>query len=454
MEKANDGVEAAARTAIGAGGGATSQDIQEDININFPLVAPRSDPPGYAVPQVRQMEWWVYQQNLQQEQKFNAAKRRQLLQLQPPKLKPGAPKVIPEEPPQSHSYKDYIRSQKQSRQRRVLDDSDADSTFSWVPAPTRAGVGSTSPSGFLSTYRSRQAQEVFDAAVPKRSWSIDNDEEKDDPPTRSEQTVVTDFDNSWVMPLPTTKRKEDEEEIDEEVIEDDDDEEVLVDEDGNTIEEEILEEEVEVDEDGNDIIEEEIVDEEEVVSASSASQTNTSEDTQELLAKNKTILNKSQHSVHAEPNEFMPPSNKKSVQLPSRMEYSSSSATSSSMSGSSSHRRRPTPRMTKAPRSLQPPSSGSNSSSTSYTPSSSATESSGSTQVIYIRDPRDLDEIVQKCFDGGRNVQIVDDPNPPVVGEDDDSEFVPSKRLLIVLGLLVALVALSIILGVSIYFTR
>ena len=182
---------------------------------------------------------------------------------------------------------------------RDMDESDSETIFSWVPnvAP---GTGNASPYRTPSNYRSLAAQEAFAAAVPKRSWSTENEHHNDDdPPTHSEQTVMTNFeDSSWVMPLPTKARagivvnKEVGTPNDEEVVVDDEEEtveeEVLVDDDGNSIEEEILEEDVIVDDDGNEIIEEEI----------SSSESSTSEDTQELLAENKVILN-SQRSISA-----------------------------------------------------------------------------------------------------------------------------------------------------------
>jgi hypothetical protein len=75
------------------------------------------------------------------------------------------------------------------------------------------------------------------------------------------------------------------------------------------------------------------------------------------------------------------------------------------------------------------------------------TEDSGSTQVIYIRDGRDLDEIVKKCFDG--NVRVEDggvEQNTFNDGEEGEP-FVPTPFVLLVLGLLIILVIMGIGLG-------
>lgn len=415
----------------------------EQFTSEVPLVAPRSDPPGYEVPEVRQMEWWIYRQKLQQQEKLELAKRRELSKPATPQIPytpeshptPGAPNITPNELPQSHSYKEYIRTQRKKLERGT-DHDDNESTFSWIPPPARGQGGQLSPLGIPSNYRSREAQQVFDSSVPKRAWSIDKDEKGDGPSTRTEQDEGTmDYDSSWVMPRPTTtrydkgkdsKEKEnikDQKDVfhdEEEIIEDEEvDEEVLVDDDGNTIEEETLEEDVT--EDDHEVIEEEV---------SASSQSSTSEDTHELFAKNNSNLNMSNPvsqsnlltTSDSNPNSFMPPGDMQKLSARGQSIYSSMS---------SSHE-----------------------SSKSHVTISESTETSGSTQVIYIRDPRDVDEIVKKCFDGGQNVQIVDDPNPPLKVDDDDSDFVPSQQLLIALGLLVTMVALSIVLGVSIYFKK
>ena len=422
---------------------------QHESPKDLPLAPSRSDPPGFDIPQVRQMEWWLYRHQIQDT--YSTSKRRQLereVQIPPPlsvPLPPVGPNVTPHDQKQSHSYKEYIRARRK-KVGRDMDESDSETIFSWVPnvAP---GTGNASPYRTPSNYRSLAAQEAFAAAVPKRSWSTENEHHNDDdPPTHSEQTVMTNFeDSSWVMPLPTKARagivvnKEvgapnDEESVDdeEETVE----EEVLVDDDGNSIEEEILEEDVIVDDDGNEIIEEEI----------SSSESSTSEDTQELLAENKVILN-SQRSISAassvtssshEPNPFMPP---KSAIAPKQLKAPSSISSRSSRDVTVTTRQEEKNPVTS--------SVISSSRSSRRSTTNSSTEDSGSTRIVYVRDPRDLDEIVAKCFDGATNVRIVDDPNPQA---DDDSDYVPSKQMLIFLCLLVVLVALSIILGTAIYF--
>ena len=418
--------------------------------LELPLAASRSDPPGFDIPQVRQMEWWLYRHQLNQKDTYSNAKSRQLVEQippPPPPLPPAARNLTPHDQKQAHSYKEYIRARRR-KVGRDMDESDSETVFSWVPMVV-PGKGKTSPYGTPSNYRSLAAQEIFSSAVPKRSWSTENEDHNDDPPTHSEQTVITNFeDSSWVMPLPTKERagivvnKEVGTSKDEEIVEDEEEtvEEVLVDDDGNSIEEEILEEDVVVDDDGNEIIEEEV----------SASESSTSEDTQELLAENKVILNShrsisvsSATSSSHEPNPFMPPKStfaQKQLQAPrSISSRSSRDVTVKDL----------TTRQEEKDSGTSSVSSSSSTRSSRRSNTNSATEDSGSTQIIYVRDPRDLDEIVEKCFDGGKHVRIVDDPNPPA---DDDSDYVPSKQMLIFLCLLVVLVALSIILGTAIYF--
>ena len=75
------------------------------------------------------------------------------------------------------------------------------------------------------------------------------------------------------------------------------------------------------------------------------------------------------------------------------------------------------------------------------------TEDSGSTQILYIRDPHDLEEIVKKCFNG--NVRIEDEVTQRT---DEDDYFVPSQYQLALLILLIVLVGLAIVVGLIVYF--
>jgi len=463
-----------------------------------PLETSKADPPGYDIPQARQREWWLSQQQMEHKRTYETSKRRQQHRMEEFIQRSAASDrggmgngATPIDRKQSHSYKEYIRSRRKNRG-RDMDESDADAIFSWVPQ-VRNGLGKVSSSSHGgiggNNYRSQAAQQVFESTVPKRSWNLHDGEGDDGDENRTysgEETVLSGFEgNSWVMPRPTIKRdkidaaatanttttmkKEEEEEIidEEEVITEDDDEEVLVDEDGNTIEEEeVLEEEEEkviIDEQGNEIIEEEVL-------SSSWPANSTSEGNEQFVDRKKAVVkppNRGSWSVSSsQPNPFMPPKPTNTAD-----ESVSSDGISHSPSSSSTRSRteedraesvaskedRPEPVTSVISNNDSFTSSGNNNKSSDDRRSSSddTTNDSGSTQVLYIRDPHDLDEILMKCFDGGEDVRIEDGhADDDDDSHDDDTDFAPSKQMLIFLALLVALVAVSIILGVSIYFKR
>jgi hypothetical protein len=203
-----------------------------------------------------------------------------------------------------------------------------------------------------------------------------------------------------------------------------------------------VEEEVTVDEDEEVTVEEEIMleaGEKDALSSSSSDK------------KSKTKQNETQ----------IPPS--PSVSVPSELSSSSSDSTNTSaLFAENDEVRAKGKKTTRHSRSggradVLPNTSGNRQHSSTTTSGSSisrdsssdmTTEDSGSTQVIYIRDSRDLDEVVQKCFDG--NVRIEDGGVVENTWNDgEEGELcVPTKGVLIILGLLILLVTLGIGLGI------
>lgn len=305
-----------------------------------------------------------------------------------------------------------------------------DDYFNWVPTPmdsTRRDV------------RSRDAQHVFESTIPKRSWSIEEDD------TGSLATT----NNSWFPRAPAplnaetnieNKAEDDEETIEEEIIEEefsDEDEEVIEEfideEEEEVIDEEILEESIEEEEGEtieDDVFLEEIAIDGDALSRSSSSST--------LSPSSVTSASKPFSSKRSKQNKG---SKQKKPSLPPVREPTKSDASSSSSSSYSSARRGKNNR--RGGRKKRPSKGRSqrhDNSSVGYSVSSESL----STQVIYIQDDSQLEGIIEGC-EG--EVVIEDDFQ---VVDKKFGVFVPSRGVLLIMVLVIVLVAQVI--GIGLYF--
>ncbi len=401
---------------------------------------PLEDPPGWAVPlnHARQLEWWAKEQKQHQQEQVES-----LTIKVDATVTPLPTKVSPSSQP-LHRYDDYIEA---TKAQSTDNDDDA---FSWVPPPSTSAMH-RSPDGRDLTYRTLEAQRVYETAVPGRSWAVEDDDE----PMHAEQTVVTDYThNSWIVAPSKLEQVEKEEQLqddDEEIIEEEEEEEEII-LDEETIEEEIIEE---VSSHGDGGIEEEFVDEEEIMeeeeviseSGSSPRSSFSSQPFSSLLPpeseKSVSLKSLSSSSQLSKPSSFLPP---KSSTLQSISKRAPEAVVSRHSESSTSRSAKHYSQSSSSSRSGKPTSS--NSKNNNSTIADEITEASGSTQILYIRDPHDLDEIVQKCFNG--NV-LVEDEKPPILEEEF---YVPSKVVLVLMTSLVLLLSLGIGVGLFFYFQR
>lgn len=442
-----------------------------------------ADPPGWAVPvnHARHLEWWGYQESDHQQQHEPAIP----VESSKTQNDPAIP-VIPTSQP-LHRYDDYVKANNNTN--------NEDDAFSWVPPPP-VGAPNRSPDGWALTFRTLEAKRIYESAVPQRSWSVDSDKNE---PVHGEQTVITDYThNSWIMerqnplPPPTSTSQPSAESIAKETqsqTQEGYEEEIVVEEiideetaTGTMEEEEVIDEEI-VDEEFQDEEEEisvessendhgdleEFVDEEileQVMSASESDSHSCSTFSSKSLPQNPPTST-SQEAAPSKPSSsssFLPPKSSKKAKtggpnkVPNSTKVKKSTPPPRNRSqrapdsvASSTHNSDSLP-------SRKKPISQSSSSSSSQTSSRKTekkdesssvdeiTEDSGSTQIIYIRDPHDLEEIVQKCFNG--NVRVEDEMTPTI----DDDYFVPSKYQLALLTVLIIVVGMVIIVGLIVYF--
>ena len=438
------------------------------------------DPPGWAAPvnRARHLEWWdhpEYQQQTQHQQRTQP-------QHQSQPISDIESSQIPQEQAQTlHRYDDYLKANGNDENNANDDD-----TFSWVPPPP-VGASNRSPDGWALTFRTLEAKRIFELAVPQRSWSVDSD--KNDKPLHSEQTVITDFThNSWMMERPPAETEESMEkaprsqsQVEGEIVEEE-----VVDEEtyhSGTVEEvideeEIIEEEIIVedddDDDDNDDEEddiEEIVDEEilEQVMVASASESYTvSTFSSQSKPQHPPSSNRSQPTMpvrSSSPSSFvpLPPKSEKAAKPPPRRRGDPKSTKGAKTKttkmapprkkiaqrapdsvASRTHHSVPTPSKKK------PISQSSSSSSSSRRPiDDEVTEDSGSTQILYIRDPHDLQEIVEKCFNG--NVRIEDEV-PTRAAREEDDYCAPTQFQLGLMIVLIILISMAIVVGLMVYF--
>jgi len=383
---------------------------QQPQPIPQPEVTGPTDPPGWAVP-VQHMEWWAHQKELREQEKWERKKAR--------KHRPFKAEAIAEErrkhqpPPPPHRLKEYMDGRSAKRMLATDDD------FAWMPPPdTRL---QRSPDGRAATFRTREAQNIYETAVPKRSWSIDED---DDTTTKGGEgeTVVSFSQSSWMFPMMTNQPKKDEDNgrgvVQEEFVKDD----------GQEILEKVVKDDDD-DDDGDGDGEKEVVAEDQKEGVSNSSSTSS--------------------PTWGNPNVTDETKNR----APTSLASSSSSTTPSSKGSSSSSESIPTENIWED-RKKKKKKRHRNSTEKMESSMETVEESSASarTHVIYIQDDGDqaLERVLRNCLDGDGLLYMEDDFQ---VLEQPDGYFVPSPGVLAILILLILLVAAAISIGLYFYFS-